>query len=160
MAVKYVGDLVKEARTGAKLTQDALAKKVKGTSGADIGKIERNELKPSQDQLKAIAKATGVTQKSLLDAPVKAKASSAASSKKTSSAKTSSTAKKTTSSTGSSVKVTAAEKKVLELYRKADADTKKAALALLKGEKSDVTSLIESVLSNKKVMSTVTGLFK
>ena len=182
MAKKYVGDLVKEARTAAKLTQDALAKKVKGTTAADIGKIERNELKPTQDQLKAIAKATGVTQKSLLDADVKstAKAVSAAPAKKTTTAakkttssakktttskKTSSTAKKTTTAkkTGSSAasdKLTATEKKVIDLYRAADDKTKKAAVALLKGEKTDAASVIESILNNKKIMNTVTGFLK
>ncbi len=163
MAKKYVGDLVKEARSAAKLTQDALAKKVKGTTAADIGRIERNELKPTQDQLKAIAKATGVTQKSLLDADVKstAKAAASAPAKKTSSTakKTSSTAKKTTSSAASD-KLTATEKKVIELYRAADDKTKKAAVALLKGEKTDAASVIESILNNKKIMNTVTGFLK
>ncbi len=163
MAKKYVGDLVKEARSAAKLTQDALAKKVKGTTAADIGRIERNELKPTQDQLKAIAKATGVTQKSLLDADVKstAKAAASAPAKKTSSTakKTASTAKKTTSSAASD-KLTATEKKVIELYRAADDKTKKAAVALLKGEKTDAASVIESILNNKKIMNTVTGFLK
>ncbi len=163
MAKKYVGDLVKEARSAAKLTQDALAKKVKGTTATDIGKIERNELKPTQDQLKAIAKATGVTQKSLLDADVKstAKAAASAPAKKTSSTakKTASTAKKTTSSAASD-KLTATEKKVIELYRAADDKTKKAAVALLKGEKTDAASVIESILKNKKIMNTVTGFLK
>ncbi len=174
MAKKYVGDLVKEARSAAKLTQDALAKKVKGTTAADIGKIERNELKPTQDQLKAIAKATGVTQKSLLDADVKSTAKAAASApakkttstaKKTTAAKKTSTAKKTTtakktSSTAASDKLTATEKKVIELYRAADDKTKKAAVALLKGEKTDAASVIESILNNKKIMNTVTGFLK
>ena len=174
MAKKYVGDLVKEARTAAKLTQDALAKKVKGTTAADIGKIERNELKPTQDQLKAIAKATGVTQKSLLDADVKstAKAASAAPAKKTTStakktttAKKTSTSKKTTTakktdSSSTSDKLTATEKKVIDLYRAADDKTKKAAVALLKGEKTDAASVIESILNNKKIMNTVTGFLK
>ena len=92
---------------------------------------------------------------------------------KTSTAKKTTTAKKPTAaktstakkpaaskSTGSSVKVTAAEKKLLELYRAADADTKKAAVALLKGEKSQLSGILDSILENKAIMNTVTSLFK
>lgn len=76
------------------------------------------------------------------------------------------TAKKTTEkastakSTGTSVKVTATEKKLLELYRAADADTKKAAMALLKGEKSQLGGILDSILENKTIMNTVTSFFK
>ena len=70
----------------------------------------------------------------------------------------STTAKKT--STGTSVKVTSTEKKLLELYRAADADTKKAAVALLKGEKSQLGGILDSILENKAIMNTVTSLFK
>ncbi|RKM53966.1 hypothetical protein D6853_14545 [Butyrivibrio sp. X503] len=66
----------------------------------------------------------------------------------------------TKKATGSSVKVTTAEKKLLELYRAADADTKKAAVALLKGEKSQLGGILESILENKTIMNTVTSLFK
>ena len=77
--------------------------------------------------------------------------------KKTTSKKT--TAKKTSSS-GSSVKVTSTEKKLLELYRNADSDTKKAAMALLKGEKSQLSGILDEILKNKTIMNTVTSLFK
>ena len=50
--------------------------------------------------------------------------------------------------------------KLLELYRTADADTKKAAMALLKGEKSQLGGILDSILENKTIMNTVTGLFK
>ncbi|MBO5623576.1 MAG: hypothetical protein J5959_18325 [Butyrivibrio sp.] len=73
--------------------------------------------------------------------------------------KTTTTSKKTTSS-GSSVKVTSTEKKLLELYRAADADTKKAAMALLKGEKSQLSGILDEILKNKTIMNTVTSLFK
>ena len=147
MATKKVGELIKEARTGAKLSQEALAKKIDGLSASDIGKAERGEKELTQAQLKEIAKATGVTQKSLLDA---AKGTTSTTAKKTassSSAKktTSTTAKKTGTSTAKKTtatatkkseeageKLTASEKKLLELYRAADADTKKAAVSLLK----------------------------
>ena len=140
---KKVGTLIKEARTAAGLTQEQLARKVADCSASDISKAERGEKELTQTQLKAIAKATGVTQKSLLDA---AKGTTAA---KTTAAKTTSAkpstakttaakkpaAKTASSSTGkSSVSVTAAEKKLLELYRAADSETKKATVAILKGE--------------------------
>ncbi len=130
---KKVGTLIKEARTEAGLTQEQLARKVKGVSASDISKAERGELELTQAALKEIAKATGVTQKSLLDA-----------------AKGSSGKKKTSSSSGSkkSMQVTATEKKLVELYREADSDTRKAALAFLKGDKTAVMgSLAGSLLS-------------
>ena len=115
---KKVGTLIKEARTKAGLTQEQLAKKISGLSANDISRAERGEKDLTQEQLKAIAKATGVTQKSLLDA---AKGGSSSSSSSSSAGK-------------SSIRLTAAEKKLVELYRKADADTKEKALKLLKGE--------------------------
>ncbi len=148
---KKVGTLIKEARTAAGLTQEQLARKVADCSASDLSKAERGEKELTQTQLKAIAKATGVTQKSLLDAAkgttgsktTAAKTTAKTTAAKTTAAKTTAakttaakkTAAKTASSTGkSSVSVTAAEKKLLELYRAADSDTKKAAVAILKGE--------------------------
>lgn len=115
-----VGPLIKEARTGAGMTQEQLAKKIKGITAADISKAERGELELTQAVLKEIAKYTGVTQSSLINA---AKESTYKSASKSTSSKSSSASK---SSSGTSVKVTAAEKKLLELYRAADADTKKS----------------------------------
>lgn len=86
--------------------------------------------------------------------------------KKTAAAKKPATAAKKTAaakkpaSTGSSVKVTATEKKLLELYRAADSDTKKAAMALLKGEKTQLGGILDAILENKTIMNTVTSLFK
>ena len=131
MASKKLGNLIREARTGAGMTQEQLARKITGLSALDISKAERGQKDLTQAQLKAIAKATGVTQTSLLDA------AKVGTSKKTSS-----------SSSGSSVKVTTAEKKMLEAYRKADADTKKAALALLKGEISGTQAILGELLGN------------
>ncbi len=147
---KKVGTLIREARTSAGLTQEALAKKIPSLTASDLGRAERGEKELTQDQLKAIAKATGVTQKSLLDA---AKGTAA----KTSSQKTSSAKKKTSSaSSGSTIKVTAAEKKLIELYRAADADTKKAVTNLLKGESSS-GSLLSGILGSKKDTEKVLG---
>ena len=61
---------------------------------------------------------------------------------KTKEAKKSSTK---TSAAGTSMKVTASEKKLVELYRQADSDTKKAAMSLLKGEKSEAANLIDTL---------------
>ena len=131
MATKKVGTLIKEARTGAGLTQEQLARKVKGVSASDISRAERGEKDLTQEQLKQIAKATGVTQKSLLDA-AKGKTT-------TSSSSSSSTATKT------SMRLTATEKRLVEAYRKADSDTKKAAMKVLKGGSSEV--LVENLIS-------------
>ena len=115
-----VGNLIKKARTDAGLTQEQLARKVKNCSASDIGKAERGEIRLTNEQLKQIAKATGVTQKSLTDA-------AASSSYKNSSS--SSTSSGTTSK--GSMKVSSTERKLVELYRKADASTKKIAMELL-----------------------------
>ena len=157
---KKVGDLIKEARTKAGLSQDKLAGMVEGLSASELSKAERNEKELTQAELKAIAKICGVTQKSLLEAPSSVKKTTAAktSTAKTTTAKTSS-AKKTTakttaaktaaSSSSDAVKLTAAEKRVLELYRAADATTKKNAEAVLKGTKKvqdDSSDLVSSLL--------------
>ena len=131
---KKVGTLIKEARTEAGLTQEQLARKIKGVSASDISKAERGELELTQAVLKEIAKATGVTQKSLLDA---AKGSS--SEKKKTSSSSSSSSKK-------SMQLTATEKKLVELYREADTETRKLATSVLKGEKNVLLSAAASSL--------------
>ena len=144
---RKLGDLVKKARTEKGLTQAALAEKVDGLTASDVSKIERGEKEPAQDVLKQMAKALGVTQKSLLDAAAgsgktasSSKTGSAA--KKTSSAKTASTVKDTIDT----LKLTATEKKLVQLYRKADTKTKKAAINLLEGD-SNAIELIGALLS-------------
>ena len=163
MAKKKTGDLIKDARTKAGLTQEALSKKVTGVTAADISKAERGELQLTQAQLKEIAKATGVTQKSLLD-------SVSSSNAKTASAKTSSagkaevsgTGKKTSSGKTSStdLKLTETEKKLIKLYRAADAQAKKEAMAVLEEKKSDLGNMVSSLLNNKAVKDVVSGLLK
>lgn len=155
MAEKTVGALIKAARNDADMTQEQLARKISGLSAEDISLAERGKKDLTQSQLKQIAKATGVTQASLLNAAKEE--SEKKTEKKTTTAKkttTKTTTKKTTSSSTSttSVKVTAAEKKLLELYRKADAQTKKEALKVLKGEDDDADDLLTGILE------TVVGL--
>lgn len=139
-----VGGLIKEARTGAGLTQEQLARKIKGISADDISKAERGEKELTQAVLREIAKATGVTQKSLIDAAkgataakktttAKTTTAKTTAAKKTTTAKTTAAKKTTTAKTASSeFKVSAQEKKLLKAYREADEKVRTAVnLALL-----------------------------
>ena len=164
-----VGPLIKQARTGAGLTQEQLAKQIDGLTAADISKAERGEKELTQTQLRQIAKVTGVTQASLLNAAkedsaakpaAKKPAAAASTAKKPAStakkpastakkpASTASTAKKPASSAKKQeeFKLTAAEKKLVELYRAADKSTKENAVKLLKGEKLEAAGLLGSLL--------------
>ena len=134
MASKKLGNLIKEARTEAGLTQEQLARRIAGVSASDISQAERGLKDLTQEQLKQIARITGVTQASLLEA--------AKGSKKT----TSSTAAKT------SMRVTATEKRLVELYREADAATRKEALKVLKGQDSLADDLLEMLLDGVQDM--------
>ena len=153
-----VGPLIKEARTGAGMTQEQLAKKVEGLTASDISKAERGEKELTQAQLRAIAKATGVTQASLLNAAKESTAKKPATTAKkpastakkpaaSAAKKPATTAKKpaTTAKKEEELKLTATEKKLLELYRAADKDTRDAAMKVLKGEKVD-GGLLSSLL--------------
>ena len=184
MAVKKVGTLIREARTAKKLSQEQLASGIDGLSGSDIGKAERGEKDLSQAQLKAIAKALGITQKSLLEAPkggspaptasrtasaskTTAASKTAAARKTTTAANTtaasktaSTTGKKTSSSaakktaSGTAAKTTgvsslsAAEQKLIELYRAAASDDKKLATRILKGEKLEISDLLPMLMAS------------
>ena len=144
-----VGALIKEARTGAGLTQEQLARKIKGISADDISKAERGEKELTQAVLKEIAKATGVTQKSLLDAAKGTTASKTTAQKKTTTAskkpassakKTTSSAKKTTNSgrttSSPTFTISAQEKKLINAYREADDKVKAAVNLVLLGTDS------------------------
>ena len=135
MASKKVGTLIKEARTEAGLTQEQLARRISGLSAGDISLAERHQKNLTQDQLKQIAKITGVTQASLLNAA-----------KGTTSGK--STAAK------SSMQVTAAERRLVELYRKASTEERKDALKALKGESSLADDIMESLIDSVADMLT------
>ena len=117
------GDSIRAARTGAKMTQAALAQQVVLSPG-DISKAERGELKLPQKALKAIAKATGVTQASLVNGTVAPKAPGA-------------------------LKLTAAETKLIQLYRKATPEQKSDIQRILNGEKTEVEQLVDSLLGDK-----------
>lgn len=144
---KKTGAVIKEARTAAGLTQEQLARKIAGLSASDISKAERGELELTQALLKAIAKETGVTQASLLNAEkTAAKSSSKTTSSKTSSSKSGTAKSSSKAAKSDDLDLTAAEKKLVELYRKADSDTKKAAVSLLKGEKNELQQLMSTLL--------------
>ena len=145
MASKKLGNLIKEARTEAGLTQEQLARKIAGLSASDISAAERGVGDLTQEQLKKIAKATGVTQASLLNAA-------------TGSSSSKSTAAK------SSMQVTATERRLVEAYRKASASEKKAAMEALKGTGSLTEELFEAVLDSvdtgKILESVLEGVLK
>ena len=140
MSAKKVGTLIKEARTNAGLTQEQLARKVRNCSAADISRAERGEKELTQDQLKQIARATGVTQKSLLDAARGATG-------------TSSSGRKTSTASRSSMQVTATERKLVELYRQASSDDKKTAMKVLRG--NGANALVENMLGD--ALEAITG---
>ncbi len=185
MASTKLGTLLKQARTDAGLTQAALAKKAGGgLTAAQISKAERGEDTLTQDQLKRIAKATGVTQASLLEAsraptqtvlgaalsstrtaaaktaPAKSTAKAApakSTAKKTSATKTAATktaAPKTPANADSTMKVTAAERKLVELYRAATGNQKKAAVKVLRGE---ADSLVDDILGSGGMAGQIGG---
>ena len=117
------GDAIRAARTGAKMTQAALAQEV-GLSPGDISTAARGELELSQKALRAIAKATGVTQASLVNGTVTPKAPG-------------------------TLKLTAAETKLVQLYRKATPEQKSDIQRILNGEKTEVEQLVDSLLGDK-----------
>lgn len=135
MASKKLGNAIKKARTDADLTQEQLARKISGLSATDISEAERGLKDLPQEQLKKIAKATGVTQATLLDA---AKGSS----RKTITKKTTSTS----SANKTSMKVTATEKRLVEYYRNASTEDRKQALKILKGDDDITEDLLDTVV--------------
>ena len=158
-----VGPMIKKARAGAGLTQEQLAMKVTGLSASDISRAERGELIPTQEQLKTIAKVTGVTQKSLLDAAKESKTenNSSGTSGLTGSGKKPAGSTSTGTNTGKTMEVTATERKLVELYRKASTDEKKTVMSILKGEKDTTNEMINSLLDGSKkpadIVSSILG---
>ncbi|MBR4538331.1 MAG: helix-turn-helix transcriptional regulator [Clostridia bacterium] len=159
MAQKKVGELIKEARAKKGLSQEKLAGMVEGLSASELSKAERGEKDLTAEELKAIAKICGVTQKSLLEAAglTTASKTSSSSAKKPS---TSTSAAKKPSTAASGEKLTATEKKFLELYRAASSATRKDAEAVLKGTKKvqEEDSLVGSLLGG--ALEALTGLGK
>lgn len=119
-----LGTLLKKARTGAGLTQAELAKRVGLTSG-ELSKAERGLQSLPEDILKKIGRETGASQKALVQA-----------------------AKKLPNA--GEEELTAGEKTLIKLYRKADPDARKDAVKILKGEKTDVELLVSSLLGEER----------
>ena len=147
--------LLKEARVKARLTQEQLAKKVAGGLTAnDISRAERGMDTPTEAQLKAIAKITGVTQKSLIDAAKSARSKTSASAKKTAAAKTAAAKKAGSTGKKDEYTLTATEKKLIDAYRSASAENRKLALNLLQGkavednEGMNIGSILQNGLSS------------
>ena len=145
-----VGPLIKEARGKANLSQESLAGKIDGLSAADLSKAERGEKELSQSVLRQIAKLTGVTQSSLVNAAKESTygAAKKPAAKKTTAKKTAAEAKKPAAAKNA-VELTAAEKKLLELYRAADSETMKKAVAVLKGEQADAGGILANLLGDQ-----------
>lgn len=183
-AKKKVGDLIKEARAKAGLSQEKLAGMIEGLSASELSKAERGEKELTEAELRSIAKICGVTQKSLLEAasgataataakkpaassstaakkPASTAAKKPAASSSTAAKKPASTAAKKPAAATVSVKVTAAEKRVLELYRAADAAARRNAEAVLKGTKQvqeDGGNLVGNLLGG--ALEALTGMGK
>ena len=173
---KKLGTLIKDARTKKGLSQAELASRIDGLSAAALSKAERGESEPEEAVLRAIAKELGVTQTSLVSAAsgkaapktaakTAGKTASSKTAGKTAASKTTTsktaasktTASKTTakstagktaakSTAKGSLTLTATEKKLVELYRSADKDTKKAAMNLLSGKDDKLTGLVSALL--------------
>ena len=124
---KKTGELICQARTKAKLSQAQLAKIVSLTTG----EIKKADLDLPQSFLRAIAKATGVTQISLINSekPPKPKA--------------------TKKPVGTPMLLTAQEKKVVRLFRNATDDQRSDAMRILNGEKTEVEQLVDAMLGEK-----------
>ena len=154
MATK-VGEAIKEARTAAGLTPEELAEKVNGVSAEDICQAEAGEKKLSQNKLKEIAKATGVTQKSLLDAAKEDAAACEAKEEAPCECEKKEEApceceKKEEAPAQAPAEMTDAE--LLELYKSADANTQKAAVSALKGDQQNQNA-------QNPLISALSGLF-
>ena len=171
MATKKVGALVKEARTGAKLTQEKLGQAA-GVTAAEIGKCERGEIDLTNAQLKKIAVACGVTQSSLLNAPKNVSASAAkkaavakkpAAAAKTTAAKTAAakkttrTAKKTTAAKTTTAKTTAAKKTTTAKTAAAKKTTAKKTESKTPAVPASANVSIKVTASEKKLVEAYRG---
>ncbi len=126
-----LGSLLKKARNAKGYTQEDLQRKSKVDKDV-ISACERGVSKPTDAQLKAMAKVLDIPASGLLDAK-KGK-------KKTTTKTSKTTTKKATTKSTSVSSLTATEKKLILDYRKADTDTKKAVRDMLSG-KSDESPL-------------------
>ena len=101
---------IKEVRNAAGMSQADLAAAAECVTAGEISKAERGLKDLTPEQLEAVAKALGADPDSLLDPPAAVEALAAA-----------------------PVLLTAEEQELIELYREADAEKRKMAIAILKG---------------------------
>ena len=133
------------------VTQKSLVEAPKGGSAASTAKT--SSAAKTSTAAKKTTKTSTATKKTnktstAAKASSSAKASSTSSAKKTTASKTGSAAKTTAAkTTGASKSLTAAEQKFLELYRAADADDKKLAAKILKGEKLEIGDMLPMLLN-------------
>ncbi|MBO7671089.1 MAG: helix-turn-helix transcriptional regulator [Oscillospiraceae bacterium] len=133
------------------VTQKSLVEAPKGGSPASTAKT--SSAAKTSTAAKKTTKTSTATKKTTktstaAKASSSAKASSTSSAKKTTASKTGSAAKTTAAkTTGASKSLTAAEQKFLELYRAADADDKKLAAKILKGEKLEIGDMLPMLLN-------------
>ena len=121
------GARIRAARKAAGLSQENLGKAVGGISASAISKAERGEKELSPEQLKAIAKTLGIAPETLLE-----------------DAETDNAAAPSSAEEGAApVTLTPEEQELLAAYRAANADTQKAAVSALKGEKPQVPNLMD-----------------
>lgn len=116
---------IKEIRTAAGMSQEALAKAA-GVSVAELSKAERGIKDLVPEKLEAVARALDVAPESLQD-PAPAAGETL---------------------TAGSVELTAEERELIDLYRTADADRRKMAVAILKGTmgSQDYVNLLAGML--------------
>ena len=98
------------------------------------------------------ATAAATAKKPAAKKPTTATAKKPAAKKPTTVAAKKPAAKKTTTAKKSSMQVTATEKRLVELYRKADSDQKKAALALLRGNKVQTGGILGTILGDQNLL--------
>jgi DNA-binding XRE family transcriptional regulator len=136
-------DVIKQIAKVLGVTQKSLLEAPKGGSAAAAAKTSSAARSSTSGAAKKTTKTSTAAK-----ASSSAKSSSTSAAKKTTASKTGSAAKTTTAkTTGASKSLTAAEQKFLELYRAADADDKKLAAKILKGEKLEIGDMLPMLLN-------------
>ncbi len=123
---------------------EAMSKKPASGSSSSKSAASKSTAAKSSAAKSTAAKSSAAKSTAAKSSAAKSTAAKSTSSK-SSSSKTG-TASKTTS--GTSLKVSATEKKLVELYRAADSDTRKAVISLLKGETPKAEDIISNILNS------------
>ena len=128
------------------ITQKSLLEAPKGGTPAAAAKTSASSKTSSSAKSSSAAKKTSTAKTTTAKTSSAAKTASSSTSKKTTASKTgsSNTEKKTDTAAKS---LTAAEQKMLELYRAADSDRKKLATKILKGENLDFGDVLPMLVN-------------